>query len=321
MHKSKPEINLTAAQLRSVLAVADHRSFVAAAWSLKLSQPSLTRTVKRVEDFLGVKLFIRTTRQLSLTAAGHEFATLARRVLNDLKLGVDSVRMLEGEKHSQVLVSSVVPLTHPTLAFDLVHYSQHHPGVEIHLRQGLQSQIVDDVRAGAVDFAIGYLEDLPASIIAEDIRREHFYVVSQRRHPLPDRRVIELRALKDEPLVSFPPESHTRWVVDGAARSMKLTLRHAITVNQRAGLLELVRHGAGIAIVPGGDCPVPEDADFAIRLLAHKRLSCRLGVMYLRDRPASEAALALRELLKECVQEQPRPTPVAQAQPRDRSAG
>src|SRR5580658_3266925 len=230
MHKSSAQLNLTAAQLRSVLAVADYRSFIAAAFALKLSQPALTRTVKRVESLIGVKLFSRTTRQLSLTHAGREFATLARRLLTDLKLGVDSLRQLEGGERGQVALSSVVPLTDAKFAAQLAHYCSGTPGVEVHLRQGLQSQIVDDVRSGAVDFAIGYLDDLPSMITTEDVFREHFYVVCPRRWPLAERRVIDLRALKDAALVSFPPESQTRWVVDGAAKSLGLSLRHSITV-------------------------------------------------------------------------------------------
>jgi DNA-binding transcriptional LysR family regulator len=69
VHKSSQQPNLTAAQLRAVVAVANFQSFVAAAWDLKLSQPALTRAVKRVETLLEVQLFSRTTRQLTLTPA------------------------------------------------------------------------------------------------------------------------------------------------------------------------------------------------------------------------------------------------------------
>jgi LysR family transcriptional regulator, carnitine catabolism transcriptional activator len=309
MHKSSRQLNLTAAQLRAVVAVASFQSFVAAAWDLKLSQPALTRAVKRVETLLEVQLFSRTTRQLTLTPAGREFATLARRLLDDLKLGVESLRKLEAGERGQVLVGSVIPLNDASFASEVAHHSRSNPGVQLHLRQGLQSQIVDDVRAGSVDFAIGYVDGLPASIATEDIRRERFYVVSPKEYPLGDRRVIDLRALKEAVLVSFPPDSQTRWIVDGAAQALGLSLRYSVTVNQRAGLLELVRHGAGIAIVPGSDCPDPQDQDFAIRLLVNKRLSCRLGFMTLRERELSGPAYRFKAWLKEWMQEQTTPIP------------
>jgi hypothetical protein len=66
-----------ARQLHAVLAVAEYNSFIAAAAFLKTSQPALTRTIKRVEDVLGVRLFNRSTRRVVITAAGKEFVAVA----------------------------------------------------------------------------------------------------------------------------------------------------------------------------------------------------------------------------------------------------
>ena len=73
-----PEVN--ARQLRAVTAVAEYRSFVAAAAHLGISQPALTLSIRRLEEMLGLDLFIRTTRQVTITAAGREFVAMAERV-------------------------------------------------------------------------------------------------------------------------------------------------------------------------------------------------------------------------------------------------
>jgi DNA-binding transcriptional LysR family regulator len=78
--------DLGSRQLLAVLAIADYGSFIAAAAFLKTSQPALTRTIKRIEDVLGVSLFERTTRRVQLTTAGREFVAVAERVLNDLRI-------------------------------------------------------------------------------------------------------------------------------------------------------------------------------------------------------------------------------------------
>ena len=84
--------NLNARQLTAVLAVAENRSFIAAAAQLKVSQPALTRTIKQVETVLGIDLFARTSRQVTITAAGKEFVALSERLLTDLRLGVAGIR-------------------------------------------------------------------------------------------------------------------------------------------------------------------------------------------------------------------------------------
>jgi DNA-binding transcriptional LysR family regulator len=105
---SFPEVN--SRQLRAVLAVAEYRSFIAAASFLKTSQPALTRTIKQIEGALGVSLFSRSTRQVSITEAGKEFAALAERLLSDLKIGIENMRELADQQRGQIIVSSIMSL-------------------------------------------------------------------------------------------------------------------------------------------------------------------------------------------------------------------
>jgi Bacterial regulatory helix-turn-helix protein, lysR family len=85
-----PEVN--SRQLGAVLAVVEYRSFIAAAAHLGISQPALTLTIKRLEQSLGLPLFLRSTRHVTTTAAGREFVAMAERVLGDLRLGMRSLR-------------------------------------------------------------------------------------------------------------------------------------------------------------------------------------------------------------------------------------
>src|SRR3974390_1411674 len=102
--------DLTARQLHAVLAVAEYRSFIAAAAFLKTSQPALTRTIKQIETALGVSLFSRSTRQVAITEAGKEFAALAERLLSDLKIGIENMRELGEQQRGQIIVSSIMSL-------------------------------------------------------------------------------------------------------------------------------------------------------------------------------------------------------------------
>src|SRR5215467_12115460 len=119
---SLPDVN--SRQLRAVLAVAEYRSFIAAAAFLKTSQPALTRTIKQIEGTLGVSLFSRSTRQVTITKAGEEFAALAERLLNDLKLGIDNMRSLADQQRGQIIVSSIMSLAHSSLPAVIAEYAR-----------------------------------------------------------------------------------------------------------------------------------------------------------------------------------------------------
>ena len=172
--------DLSSRQLRAVLAVAEYRSFVAAASSLKMSQPALTRAIKQIEAELGVLLFSRSTRQVTITDAGKEFAAVAERLLSDLKISVENLRGLADQPRGQIVVASVVSLANAVLPALIADYRTRFPGIELHLREGLHSAVIDEVRGGVADFGIGYVDDAPKSFITENFGVESFYVVLPR---------------------------------------------------------------------------------------------------------------------------------------------
>jgi LysR family transcriptional regulator, carnitine catabolism transcriptional activator len=148
--RALPEVN--SRQLAAVLAVSEFRSFIAAAAHLGVSQPALTLTIKRLEQTLGLPLFLRSTRQITLTVAGREFVSMAERVLTDLKLGLQSLRELTEHRRGQVIVSSLMALKMSSV---ITEYTRRFPGVEIQLREGFRDDVREDVRSGLADFGVG----------------------------------------------------------------------------------------------------------------------------------------------------------------------
>ena len=293
---SLPEVN--SRQLRAVLAVAEYRSFIAAAAFLKTSQPALTRTIKQIEGALGASLFSRSTRQVSITEAGKEFADLAERLLNDLKIGVENVRELAEQRRGQIIVASIMSLAHVALPRIIAEYNRHFPGIEIHLREGVQGNVQDDVRSGLADFGLGYVADMP-EFTTESLGTEAFYVVLPSRHRLARAKEIELKVLKDATLVSLPTDSRTRRIIDGAAATAGFTFRNAVTVNQFATLYSFVRNGVGLTVVPEGARPPAHDPELVSRQLIRPRVSREIGIVRLRGRELTPAAAGLLALVKE----------------------
>jgi DNA-binding transcriptional LysR family regulator len=108
--------DLGSRQLLAVLAIADYGSFIAAAAFLKTSQPALTRTIKRVEDVIGVSLFEHSPRRVRLTDAGREFVAVAERVLNDLRISLRGVCELDDQQGGQVVVASIMSVANGAAA-------------------------------------------------------------------------------------------------------------------------------------------------------------------------------------------------------------
>jgi len=288
-----PEVN--SRQLRAALAVAEYRSFIAAAAYLRISQPALTLAIKRLEKTLGLPLFQRSTRQVTITTAGREFVAMAERVLNDLRLSLRGLQELGDRQRGQVIVASLMPIP---ISGVIAEYSRRFPGIEIELREGFEEDVRDDLRGGIADFAIGTLNDLPASQLAESLGVEVFCVVLRRDHPLARARQIEFKSLKDVALVSLPTGSTTRRLIDAAATAAGFSLHHTVTAGLPLTLINLVRGGVGVAVVPTGNWPRAHK-ELVTRPLVRPRLTSEIGIIRLRDRELSPAAASLLTLARE----------------------
>lgn len=276
--------NIGSRQLRAVVAVAQYRSFIAAATALKMSQPAITRIIKQVETELGAPLFVRSTRLVSVTELGKEFAALAERLVNDLRIGVAHLRRQADEPRGQIVVSSVFSPVTAMLPSLIADYCRKFPGIQIHLREGLHSAVRDDVRSGLADFGLGFADDALGTFAIEHLGVERLHVVLWREHALARKSKLTLSALAAQPLVSFPPESMTRRLVDAAAAAQGLSLNYAITTNRLATLHALVRNRIGMAVVPAAERPATSDPQLLSRPLEGRHLDCRICLMRLRER-------------------------------------
>lgn len=290
--------DLTSRQLQTVLALAEYGSFIAAASLLKTSQPAVTRTIKHVEDVLGIKLFDRSTRSVQITAAGKEFVAVAARMLNDLKITLRSMRELSDQRRGQIIISSIMSVANGKLPGLVSAYRLDHPGIELHVRDGVHGTVIEDVRSGAADFGITYLDDLPDPFLSVRVGSEGFTVVLPKKHDLAGKKTLSLSDLKDVPLVSLPSDSRTRRVIDGAASSVGLTLNHVVTVSQFATMLGFVRAGIGLAIAPRSGVASFLGKELSAIPIRGRPLARDLGIITLKEREPSPAATGLMSLIR-----------------------
>ena len=294
----RPGADVSSRQLRIVITLARHRSFVEAAGALGISQPALSRAVQRLERTLGIALFTRSTRVVSLTAAGRDFLPTAERLLNDLDRHLRYVRDLAERQRGYVVVASLMSLAHHVLPAAAVAYRRRFPGIDLYLREGVQDAIVADVRRSVADIGIGNVGGVLPPVVAEPLGEEPCVVVLPRRHPLARRRALSMGDLASVPLISMPPESGLRRLVDGAALSAGVQLRHAITLHQFGTLFSFVRSGLGVAVVPTSALPPGGDRALEVRPLAGAGVTRRVGILTLGDRVLSPAAASFREIFR-----------------------
>lgn len=291
-------LNLSLKHLRAARDVAALGSFTAAAVNLAMTQPGVSRLVAQVERDLGVPLFLRSTRNVVLTGPGREFIEAVGRFLDDLDGQVANIRGSGGQLRGRLVMSCLLSLTHHLVPGALAAFREGHPSVEVHVREGLGSEVYEDVRSGVADFGLGNATGLGQEIVAEGVVREACLVVLPAAHPLAGQASIGLRELAREPLVSLPVGSGLRRLVDGTAAAQGVTLSHMTVVEQFGSLFDFVAAGLGVAIVPPMALPPRLPRNLRARPIVAPAIVREIGILRLRTRPLSPAASGFLDMFR-----------------------
>jgi LysR family transcriptional regulator, glycine cleavage system transcriptional activator len=137
--------------LRAFEAAARHLSFTQAAAELNVTQTAISHQIKRLEEELGIRLFVRQNRALSLTAEAKEYLPGIRAAFNDLRLATD--RLLRRDNDHVLTVSTLASLAAKWLLPRLSAFQEAHPGIDVRITT---STALVDFKSGGVDAAIRY---------------------------------------------------------------------------------------------------------------------------------------------------------------------
>jgi DNA-binding transcriptional LysR family regulator len=185
-------------QLQHFLAAARHGTLHAAAEAAGLSQPALTKSIRRLEHQLGATLFERHPRGVRLTAYGEALALHAAALEAELRHAEDALRTLRLTARGLVRVGAGPSMGTTLLPAVAARLLAQGPAVQLQIRSGLNDTLLSWLQRGELDFAI---TTMPAQPISPAVAHERLFidqvVISARQnHPLAGRRV-PLTALAD----------------------------------------------------------------------------------------------------------------------------
>lgn len=192
--------------LEYVLAVEQCGTVGKAADMLGLTQPSLTKAVRRVEALLGVMLFERTSTGMRVTQAGVQFLTRAKRLRRDYDDALAEMRSIRTGEQGAVRLGYSPSLPDALLVASCRRLMRERPAARLRLRRRLAKELLDALRDGEIDVAVMPLPGPTAEFATEALYEDRLAVVADARHPLLARPRLELSDLQGEEWLL--PEGH-----------------------------------------------------------------------------------------------------------------
>lgn len=248
-------MNITLRQLRAFLVVADVRHFRIAAERLHLTQPAVSRHIAQLEQQLGVRLFDRNTREVSVTAVGERLRGALARTLDEL----DAV-LAQTHAESEGLRGTVRVAAGPTPSAELMpqciaRCARDYPDINLLSRDRIQSEVIDAVRAGEVDFGLAIDPPRSRELSVETILRDPLVLVCHRDHPLAKLDPIPWQGLDGEALVLLDHSSGSRRLIDAALAEHRLDVRIVQQTGHTHTAFRMVEAGLGSCITVGLSAP------------------------------------------------------------------
>ncbi len=240
--------------LRYFVAVADHKSFTAAARHVHVSQSALSGQIRDLEDEIGVTLFERNNRVVSLSPGGEVFLEEARQIISHAERAREmAVRASRGEV-GELTIGFCGPATASFLPGCVREFRLHYPGVALSLRDINPAGQLDALLADQID--VGFTRTVPKryrdALIFELIYQEPVVAVLPISHPLAKQRMIRLRDLADEPFVLYfrdgAPEMFD--TIIGMCKKAGFSPRIVDGPDLMQTVLTMVESEQGVSLVP-----------------------------------------------------------------------
>lgn len=245
-------MNLTLRQLEVFKTIAEVGSYRKSAKILNTSQPALTKTIQSLEYALGVEVLRRNTRSVSLTAAGLELLGRIDGIFEQLDRTVNTVRDVSSGRGGSINLTYVDFAILGPLPTTLERYRKYNPRIKINVRFASTADQIAMVKEGKAD--LGFVMDidlkLPNTFCRKHIVQEGLVAVMPPKHPLADRKQVELAELEHDSFIMGDTWSRYNELIRDLCVERNFMPQVTHKAFLRDEMLAFVMAGMGVLVYP-----------------------------------------------------------------------
>jgi len=262
MYISYYPVGMLPTQLRTFYAVAREGSFTAAAKALRVSQPTLTSQVRKLEESYGVELFHRHGRGVSLTETGASLLKIAHRIVSNQDEAVEFLNAVKGLEAGRLTIGAVGAYQ---AAEVLAVFNKRFPGIDIAVTFGNSQLILDDVIDYRSDIGIVGRFASHADLHSLAYSDPEPVLVVARSHPWSRRRRVRLAELAGQPMIRRETGSLTRHAFETAVARDGVSVEHVMEIGSKDGVIAAVARGIGIGVISAEE-HIPDQGVHSLRI-------------------------------------------------------
>ncbi|MEL6136954.1 MAG: LysR family transcriptional regulator [Cyanobacteria bacterium J06628_6] len=274
-------------QLQTFLAIADTGSFQAAARRCGITQSTVSRQIRALEDDLGLPLYHRTA-QAKLTVGGERLLPRARRIWQEWQQATKDIEDLVAGRQPELCIAGIHSVCAHLLPPIVTQFCQRYPDVQLRVTALGSDRSLKVLRDGLVDIAVVMHNPLLTSnqeMVVTPLYEEPVEVLMSATHPLSQHGIIPWAALAQYPQVVFKDGYGMQRLVQAQFNEVDGELKVALELNTLDAFRGVVRQGNLIALLPQSALAESRrDTGLAVRKTAQPELTRKVVMVTTQDR-------------------------------------
>lgn len=303
-------MNITFRQLRAFVIVAESGSFSRAADKLFLTQSALSGLIKDLENTLSVKLFDRTTRQVSLSSVGEQLLPQAKRVLNELATLEKEVTTLTELEQGEIRLAVSQQFAASTIPSLIAEFYQAYPNINITLVDCSVENVLKHLENREVDLGIGAERGHSDDIQADFLFEMPFFVVLPANHTLVKFKQVTWSQLEHENLISLKGPFSQKIANELPTKLVENVFQPKYQVNLISTALGMTSKNLGLTICLPFAQDWVQQQGLEMRLLTEPIIQRRFYLYRQKNRALSPAVTALSDFIQQYLQQNPLKKPI-----------
>lgn len=291
-------------QVETFLAVATFGGFHRAAEALRVTQPAVSARIKALEDSMGVVLFTRSRRGLTLSEAGRTFRPYAEQLLRTAALARQAVHELQPASGSPLQIAAALSISVYFLPDVMQHFQRRYPNVIVTIRSGHSKEVLDMVLAEEADIGLARSLHHP-EVETLSLRDDPLLLVARPASGASRPRRAKLEEIATWPLISYDRGSSDWTLTHSMFRSAGLVPTIALEADSIETAKRMVERGLGLSFLPqlAVGREIRSGKLIAIKILDAEPLRRSLDVVHPRRRPLRQEARAFLQIVREVANE------------------
>lgn len=282
--------------LEYFIEVAKHLNFTKAANALHISQPSLSKTIKNMEEELGVPLFYRAFRQLELTDAGKALLQNAKKVLLAYEQLTSELNDVMDLKKGEIRIG-IPPIIGAAFCSNIIsQYIDLYPLINVTLTEVGTKKIKDGIDDSSLD--VGFVCNNPhyyKGVESIQILKDPLKLVAHKNHPLCEKKTISLAELEHESFIMYRQDFSLYDSIIERCQANGFFPNIVCESSQKDFIIEMVEAKLGIALLPSQICRKLENETIKAIPFENPEIFLELGMIWKKDKYLS---FSVREFIK-----------------------